>query len=182
MEFQTRYMTDEEFDHFVALPENRDRNFERIAGEIVESLSNSKVSRIAVKILAYAGIHISDNHLGRCTGADGGYAIFGEKYVPKGAFVSYTRQPIAPDVDYNPVAPDLVIEVLAPDNAEIKMLRKMGNYLAAGTVVWLADPEQKTLDVYTPNQPRKTLRVGDFLEGGDVLPGFRLALAQIFKD
>ena len=182
MVFQTRSMTDEEFDRFVALPENRDRNFEYIAGEIVESVSNSKVSRTAVKMLAYAGIHISDNHLGRCTGADGGYVIFGEKYVPKGAFVSYARQPLAPDVDYNPVAPDLAIEVLASGNSEIKMLRKIGNYLAAGTVLWLADPEQNTIDVYTPNQPRKTLRVGDFLEGGDVLPGFRFALAKIFKD
>ncbi len=182
MEFQTRYMTEKEFDHFVTLPENRDRNFELIAGEIVEAVSNSKVSRTAVKMLAYASIHINDNHLGRCTGADGGYVILGEKYVPKGAFVSYTRQPVAPDVDYNPIAPDLAIEVLAPGNAEIKMLRKIGNYLAAGTVLWLVDPEQKTIDVYIPTQPRKTLRVGDFLEGGDVLPDFRLAVAKIFKD
>ncbi|MBI1281448.1 MAG: hypothetical protein GC179_25195 [Anaerolineaceae bacterium] len=182
MVFQTRYMTGDEFDHFVRLPENGDRNFEYIAGEITELVSNSKVSRIAARILGQIGYHIEMNHLGRCTGADGGYAIFGEKYVPKGAFVSYTRQPAAPDGDYNPIAPDIAIEVLAFDNADIKMLRKIGNYLAAGTVLWLVDPEQKTIDVYTPNQPRKTLRVGDFLDGGDVLPNFRLALAQIFKD
>jgi Uma2 family endonuclease len=121
------------------------------------------------------------------TGADGGYVVSGEDYIPDAAFMSYARQPVASDAAYNPVAPDLAIEVLSPGNIETpnerdKMLRKIGNYLAAGTVLWLTDPEQKTVDVYIPGQPRKTLRVGDFLEGGDVLPGFRLAVADIFRD
>ncbi len=182
MVFQTRYVTDDEFDRFVMLPENRDRNFEYIAGEIVEVVSNSKASRAAVKMLARVGIHVEDNHLGCVTGADGGYVVWGEKYIPDGAYVSYARQPQPPNVPYNPIAPDLAIEVLSPGNTEIEMTRKIGNYIAAGTVVWVADPDQKTIDVYTPTQPRKTLRVGQVLEGGDVLPGFRLAVANIFSD
>ena len=182
MLLQTRYVTEDEFDRFVMLPENRDRNFEYIAGEIVEVVSNSKSSYEALKIMGRVSVHVDDNHLGRYTGADGGYIVSGEKYIPDGAFTSYARQPVAPDVLYNPVAPDLAIEVLSPGNSEIEMTRKIGNYLAAGTVVWVADPEQKTIDVYTPGLPRKTLRMGDFLEGGDVLPGFGLAVANIFSD
>jgi len=187
MLLQTRYVTDEEFDHFVMLPENRDRNFEFIAGEIVEVVSNSKSSREAARMLGRVIVHVEDNNLGCVTGADGGYMVYGEKYIPDAAFISYARQPIAPDVAYNLVAPDLAIEVLSPGNTDSpderdKMLRKIGNYLAAGTVLWLADPEQKTIDVYIPHQPRKTLRMGDYLEGGNVLPGFRLAVADIFKD
>jgi Uma2 family endonuclease len=180
-------MTDDEFDRFVMLSENRDRNFEYIAGEIVEVVSNSKSSRIAARILGRISVVVEGNNLGCVTGADGGYVVYGEKYIPDVAFISYARQPVAPDVAYNPVAPDLAIEVLSPGNTETpnerdKMLRKIGNYLAAGTVLWLVDPEQKTVDIYTPNLLRKTLRVGDFLEGSDVLPGFRLAVAAIFKD
>jgi len=182
MVLQTRPMTDAEFDRFVMLPENRDRNFEFIAGEIVEVVSNSKSSYEALKIMGRVSVHVDDNHLGRYTGADGGYIVSGEKYIPDGAFTSYARQQVAPNVPYNPIAPDLAIEVLSPGNTETEMTRKIGNYLAAGTVVWVADPEQKTVDVYTPNQPRKTLRIGDFLEGGAVLPGFRLAVAKIFSD
>lgn len=182
MVLQTRPITDAEFDRFVALPENRDRNFEFIAGEIVEVVSNRKASYEAMKIMGRISVHVDDNYLGRYTGADGGYVVSGEKYIPDGAFTSYARQLMAPDVAYNPIAPDLAIEVLSPGNTEIEMTRKIGNYLAAGTVVWVADPDQKTIDVYTPGQPRKTLRVGDFLEGGDVLPGFRLAVANIFSD
>lgn len=179
---QHHQFTDTEFDHFVTLPENRDRNFEYIAGEFVEILSNGKTSRTAVGLLSYVGIYVDDYKLGRCTGADGGYSVFSEKYVPKGAFVSYQRQPVAPDIAYNPVAPDLVIEVVSPENDAIWLTRKIGNYLAAGTVVWVADPSTKSIDVYTPNQPRKTLHVGDVIEGGEVLPGFRLAIANVFSD
>src|SRR4051812_22557541 len=106
-------MIDDEFDRYAALPENADRNFELIAGEIVEKLPNSKLSRIAVKMLAQIGVRVFDLHLGRITGADGGYIVQGDKYVPNGAFVSYNRQPIVPNVLYNPIAPDLAIEVLS---------------------------------------------------------------------
>ena len=182
MVLQTRYVTDEEFDRFVTLPENVDRNFEYIAGEIVEVVSNNESSRLAIKMLMRVGVHVDDNHLGWVTGADGGYIVAGEKYIPDGAFVSFARQPKASRAAYNPIAPDLAIEVLSPGNSEIEMIRKIGNYLAVGTVVWVADPDQKTIDVYIPNQPRKTLRIGEFLEGGAVLPGFRLAVASIFSE
>jgi len=182
MVLHTRLISDAEFDRFVALPENADRNFEFIAGEIVEGVSNSKASRIAIKIVSRVSVYVDDHKLGRVTGADGGYVVYGEKYIPDAAFVSYVRQPAAPDVPYNPIAPDLAIEVLSPGNSETEMIRKIGNYLAAGTVVWVADPENQTVDVYTPNRPRQTLRMGGVLDGGDVLPGFRLALDRIFSD
>lgn len=188
MVLQTRYIVSREaFDHFVALPENADRNFEYIGGEIVEVVSNGKSSRKAADLIIYVGSHVKSNHLGRMTGADGGYVVHGEDYIPDAAFMSYARQPTASDAAYNPIAPDLAIEVLSPGNAgsydeRDKMLRKIGNYLAAGTVLWLVDPEQETIDVYVPGKPRQTLRVGDFLEGGEVLPGFRLAVASIFSD
>lgn len=182
MVLQTRYVTDEEFDRFVTLPENVDRNFEYIAGEIVEVVSNSLSSHFGAKILGRISVHAEDNHLGRATGADGGYIVSGEKYIPDAAFISFTRQPKMVRVAYNPIAPDLAVEVLSPGNDEIEIARKVGNYLAAGTVLWLVDPDKKTVDVYVPGQPRKTLRVGDFLEGGDVLPGFRLSVASIFSE
>ncbi len=180
-------ITKTEFERLVMLPENRDRNFEFIAGEIVEVVSNNKSSRKAAKLIIYVGGHVVTHHLGRMTGADGGYVVSGEDYIPDAAFMSYVRQPIAPDVAYNPVAPDLAIEVLSPGNVgspneREKMLLKIGNYLAAGTVLWLVDPEQETVDVYINGQPVQRLRVGDTLEGGNVLPGFQLAVTDIFSD
>jgi len=164
-------------------PENQDRNFEYIAGEVVEVVSNNESSEAAAILIAYFGSYVVTNKLGRITGADGGNVINGEDYIPDAAFMSYKRQPIRPkQVAYNPVAPDLAIEVLSPGNKPTDMAIKTAHYMAAGTVLWLVDLETKTIDVWIPNQPVKRLRVGDFLEGGNVLPGFRLAVADVFED
>ncbi|MCA0455095.1 MAG: Uma2 family endonuclease [Chloroflexi bacterium] len=182
MVLQTKPISDAEFDHFVTLPENADRNFEFIAGEIIEVVSNNLSSYLGAKLSGRVSVFAEDNKLGRVTGADGGYVISGEKYIPDAAFISFARQPKPSLAAYNPIAPDLAIEVLSPGNADTEIARKIGNYLAAGTVLWLVDPIQKTIDVYTPKMPRKTLRLGDYLEGSDVLPGFKLALANIFAE
>ncbi|MEP6989112.1 MAG: Uma2 family endonuclease [Chloroflexota bacterium] len=176
-------VTKEQFYEFALRPENRDRNFEYIAGEIVEVVSNNESSEAAAILITYFGGYVVIHKLGRITGADGGYVVSGEDYIPDAAFVSYKRQPVRPTkVAYNPVAPDLAIEVLSPGNTPSEMATKVTNYMAAGTVLWLVNTEKKQLDVHTPGQPVKRLRVGDVLEGGDVLPGFRLAVANIFED
>jgi Uma2 family endonuclease len=175
-------MTKEEFYHFVMLPENRDRNFEYIAGEIVEVVSGGKSSRKGFALAIEVGVYVKRNKLGRCTGADGGYVVSGEDYILDGAFMSYARQPEENNEAYNPLAPDLAIEMLSPGNTKDEISHKVGNYIAAGTVLWLGNPETQIIDVYVPGQPVKRLRVGDFIEGGDVLPGFRLAIADIFED
>ena len=180
---QQAVVTKEEFCEFVLLPENRHRNFEYIAGEIVEVVSNNEMSQVSAMLLTYLGNFVRPRKLGRITGADGGYVVSSDNYVPNAAFISYARQPVRPkQVDYNSVAPDLVVEVLSPRNTASEIATKIINYMAAGTVVWLVDLETKTLDVWIPGHPVKRLRVGDALEGGDVLPGFKLAVADIFED
>jgi Uma2 family endonuclease len=57
---------------------------------------------------------------------------------------------------------------------------KVGNYLAAGTVVWVIDPERKLVEVYAPGQPVRKVGVDSVLDGGEVLPGFTLAVKDIF--
>jgi Uma2 family endonuclease len=177
---QQKVMTKEEFYHFVMLPENRDRNFEYIAGEIVEVVSNSKSSLEAIRLVARVSVHVEDNNLGWVTGADGGYVVAGHDFIPDGAFISLARQPEEPNYVYNPQAPDLAIEMLSPGNTQEEIAFKVSCYLAAGTLLWLGNPDKKTIDVLAPGKPAERLRIGNILEGGDVLPGFKIALARIF--
>ena len=173
-------VTKEQFYEFVMRPENRDRNFEYIAGEIVEVVSNNVSSEDGFSLALEVGVFVKRNKLGRMTGADGGYVINGEDYIPDAAFMSYARQPERPNIAYNPVAPDLAIEMLSPGNTKDEIAYKVSNYMAAGTVLWLGNPDKKIIDVYIPGQPVKRLRMGDILDGGDVLPGFQVTLADIF--
>jgi Uma2 family endonuclease len=54
-------------------------------------------------------------------------------------------------------------------------------YLNAGVrLVWVVYPEDRQVVVYRPGEAAATLGVGDTLDGGDVLPGFSVALAALF--
>jgi Uma2 family endonuclease len=175
-------VTLEEFDEYINRPENADRLFEYIGGEIVEAVANNYSSEIAATILAEVKAFAKANNLGRVTGADGGYIVSGEKYIPDVAFISFARQPEPSHNAYNPNAPDLAVEVLSPGNTEEQMLVKVANYLAAGTVVWRVKPLEKQVVVLVPGKPAKTLTINDTLDGGDVLPGFKLAVREIFPE
>ena len=58
----------------------------------------------------------------------------------------------------------------------------MGEYFAAGTrLAWVVDPKTETVRVHTGAQEWVILGLGDVLDGGDVLPGFRLPVRDIFR-
>jgi Uma2 family endonuclease len=174
----------DEFDRFVLLPENADKLFEYIGGEIVEVVANNYSSEVAALILMFIGLFVRQNDLGRVTGADGGYHVSGERYIPDVAFIAKIRQPEPSREAYNPNPPDLAIEVLSPSNSEDDMRIKLVNYLRAGTTVWIVNCDKKQVEIYSPSpiQAPKTLDIDGTIDGGDVLPGFKLAVKDIFPD
>jgi Uma2 family endonuclease len=172
----------EEFDRIASLPENAGKRLEFIGGEIVEVVTNNYASEIAVTILTEIGIYIKGKNLGRVTGADGGYTVSGDRYIPDGAFISGARQPEPSHAAYNPNAPDLAVEVVSPTDAPGDITDKVANYLAASTVVWVVYPEKQQAKVYEAGQPVKTIARDGILEGGNVLPGFQLPLKDIFEE
>jgi Uma2 family endonuclease len=173
----------EEFDQFIQLPENADRNFELIAGEIVEKLvSGPRAAAIAAFIAGLLAVHVRQHDLGRVTGADGGYVVGSEKYIPDAAFISKTRQPVQPTDAYNPLAPDLAIEVLSPSNDDDEMRIKIANYTAAGSAVWVFDPDKRRIEKYKGLQPPVVLGEETTLEDEDLLPGFKIAVKELFQD
>jgi Uma2 family endonuclease len=178
---QTRTITAEYFNRYIMQPQNRDRNFELIAGEIVEKMvSNPKSSAAAAWILGRLSVFVDEHDLGHVTGADGGYVVAGERYIPDAAFISRVRQAALPLDAYNPLAPDLAIEVLSPSNSAEEMRVKISSYLAAGTVLWIIDLG-KRLEVHRHGLPALVLGEGDTLEGGDILPGFQLSVSEILS-
>ncbi len=63
--------------------------------------------------------------------------------------------------------------------AEIE--RKMRDYFAAGVRLgWVIDPKTRTAKVYTSAKRGKDLDATGTLDGGNVLPGFKLPLADLF--
>lgn len=176
-------VTLDDFAVFLDLPDNADRRFELISGEIVEKMESNLVSsNIASIVSLYIGIYLLQNPIGRLTGEAGAYRVGDNVYIPDVAFVSKSRLPELSYAGFGPIAPDLAVEVLSKTDRPKDIRFKVVNYLAAGTVVWVVDPEAQTVEVYTPNQPAQLLHITDTLTGGDFLPDFSLPVQTIFPE
>ncbi len=77
--------------------------------------------------------------------------------------------------------PDLHVEIVSPTQSARKCREKLAFSTANGCPLgWLIDPARKTVHVHRPGQPLERLPADGFLEGDPVLPGYRLALTEIF--
>jgi len=82
---------------------------------------------------------------------------------------------------YLHAAPDLAIEILSPGQNMARLVDKVHFYLLNGVrLVWVIDPDAATIAVLAPGMEGRTLAAGDTLDGGDVLPGFRVSVDDIF--
>jgi len=172
----------EDFDAFVAAPENADKLFEWIGGEAIEVVSNPYSSKVAATILGALFVYLKGHNLGHVTGADGGYIVAGERYVPDVAFITYQKQAtLSYEAGYNPNPPDLAVEVISPRNTPREVTLKVANYLAAGTTVWVVYPQPQEVHIFVPGRVAQVARRDDHIPGGELLPDFQLAVKEIFS-
>ena len=138
--------------------------------------------QLALYIGGVWAVYARQNKLGFITGADGGYKIAGERYIPDCAFVSKRKQAKPSSEAYSSIPPDLAVEVLSPSNTPEEITIKVDNYLRAGVVVWVVNPDTQRVTVHRPDAPPKTYGIDETLDGGGVLPGFTLAVRDIFEE
>jgi Uma2 family endonuclease len=172
----------EDFEAFVNLPENADKFFEFIGGEIFEVPSNPYSSEISILVATAISNFVKPRKLGHVTGEAGGYMVYGERYAPDVAFISKEKQAKLARNGYNPNPPDLAVEVISPNDNQRQTMIKVANYLSVGTVVWVVYPESKEVEVYAPSQAVRVLGINDSLDGASVLEGFNLAVHEIFPE
>ncbi|MGK7960496.1 Uma2 family endonuclease [Crocosphaera sp.] len=78
---------------------------------------------------------------------------------------------------FPPICPDFIIELRSPSDRLQPLQEKMLEYLDAGLRLgWLINPQDRTVEIYRPQQPTETLSLPVSLSGEDVLPGFTLLL------
>lgn len=172
-------ITIQEFEDFIFHPDNISRHFNFLAGEIIQKVSNSYSSIIGARILMRFGIHLSNNEMGHVLGANGGYQIGDDRYIPDVSYISYQRQPHPPKEPYISNNPNLVVEVMPPTDTDKALQIKVANYLAVGTLVWIVRPDDKVIEVYESGKSVTLLNEGDTLNGGMVLPKFSINIKDI---
>lgn len=99
-------------------------------------------------------------------------------------FISRERWARRDSDGYLDVAPELVVEILSPeDDLWCYVMGKLADYLAAGVDrVWLVDPELRSLFAYRSLTEVERFEEGDVLRDEEILPGFSLPVADIFRE
>ncbi len=104
---------------------------------------------------------------------------------PDVAFVPYSRWPLArdvPSVNAWDVLPDLCVEVVSPNDMADDLMDKVCEYFEAGVrLVWVFFPRHGLVQVFESPANVRGLSWSDTLDGGAVLPGFRLALTDVLR-
>lgn len=99
---------------------------------------------------------------------------------PDLSFVQAAHIP-ADENAYPELAPDLVVEVISPSQSGPSIEEKVAIYLTAGVrLVWVIDPARQAVRVHRQDGTERTLTDQDVLDGEDVLPGFRVLVAELF--
>ncbi len=103
---------------------------------------------------------------------------------PDVAFVPYTRWPLDrpfPSTNGWDVLPDLCVEVVSPTDMVDEIMDKVREYFQAGVrLVWVCYPRHQVIHVHDSLTTVRGQGRSDTLDGGVVLPGFQLALAELF--
>ncbi|MDY3554659.1 Uma2 family endonuclease [Gemmata sp. JC717] len=181
-----KLMTADEFWEFVHQPENQDRDFELIRGEVVEvsrptRLHGVVASQITFELQLYA--RATKN--GYVVGNDSGIAISDDPDSVLGPDVAYftdTNKFEDLHPKWGDVPPVLAVEISSPNDRPGRVNAKIQEYLTNGVkVVWQVDYEERNVTVYRPNKMMEVVREGGELTGGDDLPGLVVKVADIFK-
>jgi Uma2 family endonuclease len=171
--------------HEIILPEAKPA-LEWINNRVVQKVTPKRKHALAQAVFATAlGIWTHERGNGMA-GTEWHFQVrppgeIGRTLVPDVAFLSYDRMPFEEQEasDIARIAPDVVVEVRSPEDQQRDIDEKIRVYLAAGTtIVFLVDPESKTVTVRDALTNR-IMHVEDVLEE-PTLPGFSLPVHTLF--
>ncbi len=171
-----------EFEAFIERPENRDRLFELIDGEIVKKMVTEEHGLIVANLIFLLKRYLIQHPIGH-VGVEISHRTPNDDYnerLPDISFILNSERPIVRQGAV-PAMPELAIEVKSYSQTYKEMREKAAFYLAHGArAVWLVFPEKRLVETYTPTT-HNILLENETLSGGDMLPNFSLSVAEIFQ-
>jgi Uma2 family endonuclease len=171
---------------FMASPAAQGRS-ELVRGKVrpvpASAGAHSKVSGNVSRLLAG---HVERKKLGRCFDETAQFElpnVPNTVRTPDASFVRTERLPLGgAGGGWLSLSPDLAVEILSPQVSGSELEEKLADYSAAGTpLVWVINPERRSVAVITPNSPMRWLEDTETLDGGDVVAGFSCKVSAVFE-
>ncbi|HWW77017.1 MAG TPA: Uma2 family endonuclease [Pyrinomonadaceae bacterium] len=160
--------------------------YELVKGELRRmSPSGSEHGAIVINITLLLAQDVRAKKLGVCFGAETGFKIASDPDTVRAPDVGFVRRERIPETGipkkFWSGAPDLAVEVLSPGDTRREVDEKVEDWLEAGArAVWVINPKRRSVSVYRSTTDVTRLSDGDELDGGEVVPGFRCKVSEIF--
>jgi Uma2 family endonuclease len=175
----------DEFERYIAQPENMGRKLQLINGEIVEEMPKIIHARIMRLLMKWLERHMDAYPDGE---------ILPEIRIdlpddPNNARVADIGVVVARAVELAKLGdhdaltfmPDLIVEIQSEGQTDRYMRDLADFYIANGCqMVWLIYPDRKLVEWLTSTE-RRLLNVDGVISGGSVLPEFSLAVSSLFS-
>jgi Uma2 family endonuclease len=166
----------------LAIADREGRLFELVDGTLVEKALGAYESVVAGLILHFIYDYLEINDIGQALGEAAALRILSRQTrIPDVSFVTWERKGKGKLPKVPRIVPNLAVEVLSEGNTDPEMERKLREYFEAGVeLVWYVDPETRTARVFTSLTALTNIGEDGVLEGGNVLPGLRISLRDLF--
>lgn len=180
----TKLMTAEDLERFAP---GDDYRYELIRGEL-KRMSPAGLDHAEYVGYVYSPLshYVRAQGLGKVYVGDPGFVVARDPDIvlaPDVAFVRADRLPPKEErIRFGRLAPDLAVEMISPSERAGEIAEKVAMYLEAGVpVVWLFYPNRQIVRVHAAGQQPVELSLDEVLDGGDVVPGFQLRIADVFQ-
>ena len=180
-----KLMTAEEL---LAIPREdyRGWRYELIRGELTKTMSAGfDHGTQAANIVGSLWVHTRRRNVGKVATSETTFLLATDPdhaRIPDVAFVRQERLSLfgkTPGAFHGP--PDLAVEVISPTDRLTRVADKVQDWLEHGTrMVIVVNPRNRTVQVHTSDGVVE-LAEADALDGGDVVPGWSMAVADIFS-
>ncbi len=175
-------------EQFVAMPDVPGAQLELVRGEIVQVPTPAYTHMLFVMaFIRLLDPFVRSQRLGKVFTDGLGYVVARDPdtvYVPDVSFIAQEHIPAEGFGVIVPFAPDLAMEIASPSNTRKEMREKAHDYLMGGArLVWVVSPADRTITVHaSEGDTPRALGLNDELDGGEVLPGFRVRVGDLFAD
>lgn len=161
--------------------------YELVDGQLVERTMSVWASYVAGQVFLLLSNYCKEHHLGWVFPEGTSYQCFPSApslvRKPDVSLIHLNRLTLAQATEegHCPVAPDFVVEVISPNDLVYEVDRKTREFLEAGVrLVWVVNPEERTVEIHRPTGVGAILRHQDEITGEDVIPGFRCKVEEFF--
>jgi Uma2 family endonuclease len=158
---------------------------ELVRGKLIELMpTGDEHTILSIEVATFFRVFVREHKLpGYVTGESGGFKLQENPDTVRAPDVGYISKERAAQLTgkYFRSAPDLAVEIMSPNDTADEIQAKVLEYFENGArLVWVIYPKTRSVVVHISADESHTYHLNGILDGGDVLPGFTLAVRELF--